>query len=368
MASLFSAKWAWVALKFILKRREELKNIRKKGFVVVVIGCTNGLGAAVVRAVSDRLSTIESHTPHTVIMTTKKEEEGKLCLEKLRHPTVRVGFHPLDATSQESIAIFSQKLKNEFQNIDILIHSMLPTAVQLGYHDTTDNVVKMDYYETKTITLALLPLMALGGRIVIGASSLAEMAIRWMNEGAFIRLFRETSTVKDLDGIADKFVEEKLTAGPGGRRVYDSMAYPFAQAARIALAQCMGNVMKISFPDPSTRITVCSFAPGWCRTPTEGHRAPFSALEGAEEAVFAAFDAKAEDIQGAYIIGRRPARFGVAVAAIESENKASMEIAILKKEKEKEYVETMIKQLVKKFPLAIEDGNPETCSTVDAAK
>ena len=45
-------------------------------------------------------------------------------------------------------------------------------------------------------TLALMPLMAPGGRVVIVASSLAELAIRWMNEEAFTKLFSAASTEK----------------------------------------------------------------------------------------------------------------------------------------------------------------------------
>lgn len=76
MAFLLSAKWAWLALNFILKQREELKKVRTRGFVVVVVGCTTGLGMDIVRAVCNRLSKTPSHTPHAVIITEKDEEKG----------------------------------------------------------------------------------------------------------------------------------------------------------------------------------------------------------------------------------------------------------------------------------------------------
>lgn len=40
-------------------------------------------------------------------------------------------------------------------------------------------------------------------------------------------------------------------------------------------------------------------------------------MEGAAEAVFAAFDAKKDEIQGSFLIGRRPARFGGTFAVSE---------------------------------------------------
>ncbi|CDJ27510.1 Carbonyl reductase 1, related [Eimeria mitis] len=352
MAFLFSAKWAWVALRFILRRREELRNIRKKGFVVVVIGCTSGLGMAIVLAVCDRLSKIQSHGAHTVIITAKTEEEGVLLLERLRHPTVRVGFHQLDASNSNSLTAFSQNLKEKFEHIDILMNctSMLPSAAELSWHGNTLRIMSADYYEAKLIIQALMPLMALGGRVVIGASSLAELAITWMNEEAFAKLFSPDSTEKDLDEIADGFMQEMQEESTDGKRVYDAMAYPFVQATRIALAHCLGNQLNQSSKDPRKRITVCSFSLGWCRSTSERDRAPFSALDGAEEAVFAAFDASPGEIQGAFLIGRKAAKFGEVFAAINADAARSRRTLA-----EKNDHHTHLKHLTRKAAEAIED-------------
>ncbi|CDI87331.1 hypothetical protein, conserved [Eimeria praecox] len=215
-----------------------------------------------------------------------------LSLERLRHPTVCVGFHELDACNDMSMAAFSQNLKKKFGSIDILIDSagVLPTTTELGCKGDTDHIMAVDYHATKI----------------------------------------------DLDEVADGFVEEFCTAGSSGRRIYDALAYPFAQvsssgrriydalaypfaqATRIALAQYMGNQLKLSSPDPKMRVTVCSFSPGWCRAPSAGNRAPFSAREGANEAVYAAFDANAEEVQGSFLIGRKPAKFGDEIGAIDT--------------------------------------------------
>lgn len=76
MAFFLSAKWAWVALQFVLKRREELQKMRKRGIVVVIIGGTTGLDMAIVHSVCSRLTQIETYGVHSVIITTKNETEG----------------------------------------------------------------------------------------------------------------------------------------------------------------------------------------------------------------------------------------------------------------------------------------------------
>ncbi|CDJ37799.1 Carbonyl reductase-like 20beta-hydroxysteroid dehydrogenase, related [Eimeria tenella] len=312
MAFFLSAKWAWVALQFVLKRREELQKMRKRGIVVVIIGGTTGLDMAIVHSVCSRLTQIETYGVHSVIITTKNETEGVTSLELLRHPTVRVGYHQLDASNKESLMAFCQHFKEQFESIDILINNagMLPSAAELGCKGDTETVMNVNYYDAKLVTFTLLPLMAPGGRIIVAASGLAELAIRWMNNETFTKLFSETSTEDDIDGVAGGFVKEICDSSAGGKRVHDALAYPFAQASRIALTQYLGNQLKWSSRDPAMRVTACSFTPGWCRTPSGSNRAPFSAAEGAEEAVYAAFDADAETIQGSFLIGRKPARFG----------------------------------------------------------
>lgn len=44
-------------------------------------------------------------------------------LELLRHPTVRVGYHQLDASNKESLMAFCQHFKEQFESIDILINN-----------------------------------------------------------------------------------------------------------------------------------------------------------------------------------------------------------------------------------------------------
>ena len=67
------------------------------------------------------------------------------------------------------------------------------------------------------------------------------------------------------------------------------------------------------------RLSVYFWA-GWCRTLPGRNRAPFSAAEGAAEAVFAAFDANPEEVQGSFIVGRKPGKFGDEIASAHVDN------------------------------------------------
>ncbi|CDJ61131.1 hypothetical protein, conserved [Eimeria maxima] len=152
----------------------------------------------IVRAVCNRLSKTPSHTPHAVIITEKDEEKGLRSLEHLRHPTVRVGFHQLDACNDRSRTTFFKNLKEQFGSVDVVINNsdILPSTKELGSKRSTGYILKEDYYEAKVAIFALIPLMAPGGRVVIGVSSLAELAIRWMNENAFAKLFSASTSDK----------------------------------------------------------------------------------------------------------------------------------------------------------------------------
>ncbi|KAL8446198.1 hypothetical protein Emed_005153 [Eimeria media] len=324
MGILIAAKGAWWILKFILRRREEYLKARKRGIVVVVTGGTSGLGLAIVQAVCMRLAKIETQGKHVVIMTSRSSEKGLLALELVRHPTVSVGFHQLDLVEEDSIRAFSEGMKDRFGEIDILINNagVAPETTSLATKGEAKKVLDVNFYGTKAAVTALMPLMANGGRVVTVASGLAELAIRWMNDETYTKLFSLASTEKDVEAVVKHFAEELEDAAPGNDQLHAALAYPFSQArrflsspplfaARIALTQALGSKTQEAASNPPRILTFCAFSPGWCRTPSGGSRAPFSAFDGAEEALFATFDAKDVDVQGSFIIGRKPARFGL---------------------------------------------------------
>ncbi|KAL8431733.1 hypothetical protein ACSSS7_005059 [Eimeria intestinalis] len=215
-------------------------------------------------------------------MTSRSCEKGLLALEAVRHPTVRVGFHQLDLVEEDSIRAFSEGMKERFGEIDILINNagVAPETRSLATKGEARKVLDVNFYGTKAAVTALMPLMANGGRVVTVASGLAELAIRWMSDETYNKLFSLASTEKDVEAVVKHFAEELEGSASGSDQLHAALAYPFSQAS-------------------------------WCRTPSGGPRAPFSALDGAEEALFATFDAKDADVQGSFIIGRKPARFGL---------------------------------------------------------
>ncbi|KAL8270338.1 hypothetical protein Esti_005725 [Eimeria stiedai] len=341
MGVLLAVKGAWWIFKFILRRREEFLKSRKRGIVVVVTGGTSGLGLAIVQAVCMRLAKIETQGKHTVIMTSRSCEKGLLALEVVRHPTVRVGFHQLDLIEEDSIRVFSEGVKERFGEIDILINNagVAPETTSLATKGEARKVLDVNFYGTKAAVTALMPLMANGGRVVTVASGLAELAIRWMSGETYKKLFSLASTEKDVEAVVKRFAEELEGAAAGSDQLHAALAYPsrvltvrlalhsfhlaLHQAARIALTQSLGSKANETSSNPPRLLTFCAFSPGWCRTPSGGSRAPFSALDGAEEALFATFDAKDDDVQGSFIIGRKPARFGCRLSCANSQPKES---------------------------------------------
>lgn len=76
MGFFISAKWAWWAFKFVLRRREELERANRRGIVVVVTGGASGLGLATIRAICSRLEQIEAREKHSVILTSTSQPKG----------------------------------------------------------------------------------------------------------------------------------------------------------------------------------------------------------------------------------------------------------------------------------------------------
>lgn len=316
MAFLLNANWSWQAAKFLFERHQEMSRVRKQGIVVVVTGATGGLGLATVKALCQRLSQIPSHQSHSVILTSRNDSKGRWAVKHVRHPTVQVGFHQLEPSDANSIATFRDDLSAKFGQIDVLINnaSILPLATEFDERIEAKQVMAVNYYATKAVIAALMPLMAPGGRVVTAASSLAELAIRWMNDETYTKMFSVASTEKDIDSAVESFVKEISAVNKKPNRFSNVLVHPFAQAARIAITQHLGDKAQSGSRGAPKDVILCTFSPGWCRTLSGGPRAPFSAMQGAEEAVYAALDAKAEEIQGCFLVARKPSRFGDAIS------------------------------------------------------
>ncbi|KAJ1272002.1 hypothetical protein BS78_06G169700 [Paspalum vaginatum] len=196
--------------------------------VAVVTGGNKGIGLEVCRQLAG--------SGVTVVLTARDEARGAEAADQLRATTglSAVLFHQLDITDAPSVARLAGFLKAQFGKLDILVNNAAIGAVEyahdpdycsvtsnekeklsgmdrdqrLGWlwencretYDTAEKGLRTNYYGTKQVTQALLPLLQAShdGRIVNVSSDFSQL-----------RLFRNEELKRELNDI-DSLTQERL--------------------------------------------------------------------------------------------------------------------------------------------------------------
>ncbi|KAI3750152.1 hypothetical protein L2E82_20778 [Cichorium intybus] len=115
----------------------------------------------------------------TVILTSRDTTAGEEATKSLPEGGFKVVFHQPDILDHESIDSFCGWVKEKYGGIDILVNN-----AGMSYNTGSENsvefaekVISTNYFGTKTITKALLPLMkpSPGARIVMASSLLGRL-------------------------------------------------------------------------------------------------------------------------------------------------------------------------------------------------
>lgn len=208
--------------------------------IALVTGSNRGIGLATVKRFLQ--------AGMTVILTSRKEQEGAVAVDKLSD-FKDVHYHPLDITSAESVAAIKDYVSSEFQRLDVLINN-----AGINY-DTHQNVENADLnFVTSTIDTNLM-----------GAWRMCQAFVPLMKRNDYGRIVNVSSGAGELGSIS------------GG-----TPAYSISKAALNALTIGFGNHLK------NTGILVNAVGPGWVRTDMGGMTATRSPEKGAETIVWAA--------------------------------------------------------------------------------
>ncbi|KAK3144154.1 hypothetical protein QOZ80_4AG0309410 [Eleusine coracana subsp. coracana] len=194
--------------------------------VAVVTGGNKGIGLEVCRQLA-------GNSGITVILTARDEARGAAAVEKLREQGLsNVVFHQLDIGDARSIARLAEFLKTQFEKLDILVNNAAFGGVEyihgpeqrsqtseeeftgmdmdqrFGWlwhncretYETAKEGLRINYYGTKNVTEALLPLLqaSADGRIVNVSSHFGQL-----------RLFRNEELKQELNDI-DNLTSERL--------------------------------------------------------------------------------------------------------------------------------------------------------------
>lgn len=239
--------------------------------VAVVTGSHKGLGFAIARQLAQK--------GIQVIVTSRKEQDGRAAQQRLSQENIQVDFHPLDVTSDESVQQFTAWLQQTYGRADILVNNagVNPTAqpeeaslltVQL---ETMRSTFETNVLAVARIIQALLPLM------------------KAQNYGRIVNVSTEMASFTTM-GSDD---------------------YPSAPSYRLSKMGLNGLTAILAKELQGTDILINAYSPGWMQTDMGGSNAPFTADEGAETAVYLA-TLPAGGAQGQFFAEMR--KFGGAIA------------------------------------------------------
>jgi len=193
----------------------------------LVTGANKGVGFGVVKQLaSNGIMTV---------LTARDEKRGLEAVEKLKECGLSdlVVFHQLDVTNPASIASLADFVKTQFGKLDILVNNagvvgsiLNPEALRAASknlvqvnnwdeiitpnYELSEECLKTNYYGTKSVTEALLPLLQLSDspRLVIvsaGAARLSHFPNGWPKE---VLSDAESLTEERIDAVLSQFLED----------------------------------------------------------------------------------------------------------------------------------------------------------------
>jgi len=270
--------------------------------VAVVTGGNKGIGLEVCRQLASN--------GITVILTARDEERGASAVEKL---TAAAGlsdviFHQLEVTDAQSIARLAGFLKERFGKLDILVNNAAIGGVQTlpvqdlsaekfsgmdarqraewmwkNCRETCDAAkagIQTNYYGTKNVTEALLPLLqaSTDGRIVNVSSDFGLLSHFSSEE-----LKQELNDVESLtEGRLDEVLAMFLNDFEAGK--VEARGWPAAFAAyKVAKAAMNAYSRVLARRHPELRVN-CAH-PGYVKTDMTRHSGLLTPEEGARNVV-----------------------------------------------------------------------------------
>jgi len=206
--------------------------------VAVVTGANRGIGREIARQLAQRSGL-------TVVLTARDEKKGKAAARDLG-----IEFHPLDVTSERSIAALAGFLEKTYGRCDVLVNNAGILADPRGSRILDSKV------ETHRATLETN---------VLGPLVLTQALVPLMRRYRYGRIVNVSSAMGQLSDM-----------GTG------SPAYRVSKTALNALTLILAAELA------GSGILVNTMSPGWVRTDMGGSGAPRSVAEGADTAVWLA--------------------------------------------------------------------------------
>ncbi|XP_042492678.1 (+)-neomenthol dehydrogenase-like [Macadamia integrifolia] len=263
--------------------------------LAVVTGANKGIGLEICHQLATN--------GVTVVLTARDEKKGIEAVEKLKGSGLSdVVFHQLDVNDPSSIASLADFIQTQFGKLDILVNNAGINGIKLDddscrvlmamddsqevrlakyselvtqtsvTHDIAEACVQANYYGTKRVTEALLPILQLSDspRIVNVSSSLGKLqdiSDTWAKE-----------VISDEDGLTEERVDDvlnKFLKDLKGRQGWS--AYRMSKAAINAYTRILAKKFpkfRINCVCPGSVKTDLNHNFGWPFTVEQGAAGP----------------------------------------------------------------------------------------------
>ncbi|MFS7941789.1 putative (+)-neomenthol dehydrogenase [Helianthus anomalus] len=270
--------------------------------VAVVTGGNKGIGLEICRQLASN--------GITVVLAARDEGRGLEAAGKLKDSGLsNVVFHQLDIKDPTSISRFTKFVESQFEKLDILVNNAAENGLIVNYdefkafkdgagyeyvYDENAHIlasmieepynlgvecIKTNYYGTKAVTEALLPLLQLSNtpRIVNVSSNYGEL--HWISNETVRAEFLDIDNLTEerIDGIIQRFLRDfkdnKLVENGWP---LTCAAYKIAKASLNAYTRLMArkyNKILVNCVHPGYVITDITSHTGHL-TPEEGAKAP----------------------------------------------------------------------------------------------
>ena len=229
----------------------------------LVTGANRGIGQQVARVLAT--------DGWNVLVGARDRQKGDAAAARLRKDTGgRLKAVELDVTSDASIAIAAQKLRDGAIRIDALVNNAGVYGAARGPEGVA-RTIETNFFGPLRVTLGVLPLLRDGATITNVTSGL----------GALDRLDRaHRQLLADPALTRDELVAQlrELVRIGGADRGTD--AYGVSKAALNALTRILAGELA------PRQIRVNATCPGWVRTDLGGRNAPRSVEQGAASVLF----------------------------------------------------------------------------------
>jgi NAD(P)-dependent dehydrogenase (short-subunit alcohol dehydrogenase family) len=258
--------------------------------VIVVTGGNRGIGSGIVEGLCQQ----DNITDKIIIIGCRDQLKGQNKINELLaiYPKAEKSLISLELNMlcDKSIKNFTNKVKNNFKNVNILYNNAAimnkhkyPVPEKEKRLKDLEQTFQTNFWGLSQITENLIPVIKEGGQIIGLSTALAKIKLsKRLNE----KLLDENLTLEELKILYEEykpiFIEDKV---PNSEWDDKNPIYGCYNVSKIFL-NAYTILLKNRFSRIGRNIKVNCVTPGWCNTEMGGSDAPRSALKGAETCVW----------------------------------------------------------------------------------